>query len=82
MFDGIKMGAVVLVNGIQVASAEDQYVRYTVPLAATGVKLRQGANANTVVVKFDPAQTVNGRFMACTGTTRSCSVLLSSSCVC
>ncbi len=74
VFDGIKMGATVSVNDVVVASAVDQYVRYVIPLQASGVTLREGSS-NVVSVAFDPNLTVMGRFMACTGAQRSAAPL-------
>jgi hypothetical protein len=62
VFDGIKMGASITLNGAQVATALDQYLRYVVPITPLA-----GSQANTLVVTFDPTLTVDGRFMACSG---------------
>ena len=64
VFDGIKMGAHISVNGEAVGTAVDQFLRYEFPLKSTGL-LRAGAN--TISVAFDPAIDVGGRFMSCTG---------------
>lgn len=66
VFDGIKMGAHVYVNGQWLGDAVDQFLRYQFDLSAAAAVLRADG-ANTVVVSFDPSLTVDGRFMACTG---------------
>jgi hypothetical protein len=67
VFDGIKMGATVMVNNVTVATVTDQFVRTVVPLEASGVRLLPGG-ANLVSVSFDPAgPLVEGRFAACSG---------------
>ena len=68
VFDGVKMGAKVSVNGKAVGTAADQYLRYEFPLGSSGdgeSVLRAGAN--TISVAFDPSIDVGGRFMSCTG---------------
>jgi hypothetical protein len=67
VFDGIKMGANISLNGVPLGAALDQYLRYTFSLQSAGVALLPGDGANTLTVAFDPAVTVDGRFMACTG---------------
>jgi hypothetical protein len=62
VFDGIKMGATISVNGILSATALDQYLRYVVPITPI-----PGVDTNNVTVTFDPTITVDGRFMACSG---------------
>ena len=69
IFDGIKMGANVFVNGVQLGTATDQFLRYSFPLVASGIldsdfNLRK---RHTVTVSFDPEITTDGRFMACSG---------------
>ena len=64
VFDGIKMGANITLNGKLLGTATDQFLRYAFPLQATG-SLRAGSN--TISVAFDPSIQTNGRFMACTG---------------
>lgn len=65
VFDGIKMGANIYVNDHLVGTAVDQFLRYTFVVGGTSGFGVEGANS--VVVSFDPALTVDGRFMACTG---------------
>ena len=59
VFDSIKMGATVALNGRAVATAQSQFLRYVLP-----VSLLPGANE--VRVTFDHALDT-GRYMACTG---------------
>ena len=42
--DGIKMGASVKVNGVQVQIANDQFLRYTIPLDAILNQITSAAN--------------------------------------
>lgn len=72
VFDGVKMGANVSLNGVPLGLAVDQYLRYEFSLKSAGAPLLAGTNANVLTVTFDPSLYVNGRFMACTGT-RLCS---------
>jgi len=65
VFDGVKMGAHVLVNGVLVGQVANQFLRYVLPLPAAVVGLRIAGNRLEVV--FDDAIVLNGRFMACTG---------------
>jgi hypothetical protein len=65
VFDGIKMGATVKVNGEVVGIAADQFLRYT--FAIKPALLRSGVGANTVEVVFDKSVSCGGRWMACTG---------------
>ena len=68
MFDGVKMGAKVTLNGVELGWAVDQYVRYEFPIKASGATLTSGDNANVLTVEFNSSTNVAGRFMACTGT--------------
>eukprot|EP01065_Artemidia_motanka_P025528 TRINITY_DN30520_c0_g1_i1.p1 TRINITY_DN30520_c0_g1~~TRINITY_DN30520_c0_g1_i1.p1 ORF type:complete len:912 (+),score=270.91 TRINITY_DN30520_c0_g1_i1:48-2783(+) len=63
VFDGVKMGATVSVNGKVLGTVTDQFLRYTFPLPAS---LLQAAG-NTVVVAFSKDIKCEGRWMACTG---------------
>ena len=67
VFEGIKMGARISVNGIDVGIATDQFLRYSFDLVAHIHNLRAAPLINTVDVVFDPTIPVDGRFMACTG---------------
>lgn len=62
VFDGIKMGANITVNGQPVGIAVDQFLRYQYDVARF---LKAGTNELSVTFDFDID--VNGRFMACTG---------------
>jgi hypothetical protein len=66
VFDGIKMGANIKVNGKLVQVANDQFLRYTIPLAAGLLHADAGA-ANALTVEFDHSIDCGGRWMACTG---------------
>jgi len=63
VFDGIKMGAEISVNGHILGNAANQFLRYNFTLDNT--ILSNGKN--TLEVAFDPKVPVDGRFMACTG---------------
>jgi hypothetical protein len=63
VFDSIKMGARVYVDGTLLGTAADQFLRYTFPLAG---KLGAGPQHNVSVV-FDHSIDTQGRFMACSG---------------
>ena len=75
VFDGVKMGARVLVNGILLGTTTDQFLRYTFALNAS-VLIDHSSNTvgtavtgatHTLELVFDPAISCNGRWMACTG---------------
>jgi hypothetical protein len=73
IFDGVKMGATVRVNGHKIGELADQFLRYTFTLDSEVLDLlpasvSAGAGANRLDVTFgleDVAE--DGRFMACTG---------------
>jgi beta-mannosidase len=66
VFDGIKMGAEIELNGIKLGMALDQFSRWEYDVTETLLSpLEDGLN--TLEVSFDSATCVNGRFMACTG---------------
>ena len=76
VFDGIKMGAQISVNGKLIGNATDQYKRYIFPISAGAGELgeAQGENplgllatGNKLSVSFDSKMPIDGRFMACTG---------------
>jgi len=63
VFDGVKMGSRVLLDGVPVGNTTDQFLRYVFPVtlgAAPGTR-------HTLEVVFDPAIDCSGRWMACTG---------------
>ena len=61
VFDGVKMGARVVLNGAPLGTVEDQFLRYTFEVSSA-----LGAE-NTLEVIFDQDIDVKGRFMACSG---------------
>lgn len=68
IFDGVKMGATVRVNGHTVGVVRDQFLRYVFTLNAEDLGLIAGGRTNRLDVTFgldDVAE--DGRFMACTG---------------
>jgi len=65
VFDGVKMGARILINGQEIGTAADQFRRYTFPLSPS--LLRAGEGANTLSVIFDKQVDCGGRWMSCTG---------------
>eukprot|EP00913_Durusdinium_trenchii_P024513 g23012.t1 len=64
IFDGIKMGANIKVNGKLLGTATSQFVRYSFDLDGL---LQEGDLANRVEVTFDHSIKVGGRFMASSG---------------
>ena len=73
VFDGIKMGATIAVNGQIIGTVTDQYLRYSFPLVNkntnnnNNMKPLLQVGSNIITVTFDPNILVDGRFMACTG---------------
>jgi len=66
VFDGVKMGATIKVNGHTVGVVRDQFLRYVFELNTS--VLLAGKNANQLGVSFGVEDvTEDGRFMACTG---------------
>lgn len=62
VFEGIKMGARVVLNGVQLGNVSDQHRRYVYPVS----KLLRGVNQ--VSVLFDNTIDMSdGRFMSCSG---------------
>eukprot|EP01126_Amoeba_proteus_P030934 TRINITY_DN3046_c0_g2_i4.p1 TRINITY_DN3046_c0_g2~~TRINITY_DN3046_c0_g2_i4.p1 ORF type:complete len:906 (+),score=164.89 TRINITY_DN3046_c0_g2_i4:153-2870(+) len=66
VFDGIKMGADITLNGHHLGSAADQFVRYTFPVKEL---LHPDSNDIHVTFGYNFSQDIDceGRFMACTG---------------
>ena len=62
VFDGVKMGATVAVNGKVLGNVTDQFLRYVFPLPAGLL-----AEENNLTVSFDSTINCDGRWMACTG---------------
>ena len=64
VFEGIKMGSHILVNGQEVIQTANQFQRFVLPLKATNTLL---AGTNVLNVTFDSNIDTQGRFMACSG---------------
>ena len=64
VFDGIKMGATVMVNGHMLGNTTNQHRRWVYPL---GSAVLGEAASHTVTVVFDHAITTEGRYMDCSG---------------
>eukprot|EP00039_Didymoeca_costata_P007213 m.97371 g.97371 ORF g.97371 m.97371 type:complete len:1025 (-) comp13593_c0_seq2:109-3183(-) len=62
VFDGIKMGARIELNGNNLGVAEDQFLRYVYPVTSL-----LNSSGNVLKVEFDWSISTNGRFMACSG---------------
>ena len=63
VFDGIKMGATIELDGHAVGVATDQWLRYSFPISKL---LRPGAT-HELSVTFDNALDTHGRYMGCSG---------------
>lgn len=63
VFDGIKMGATISLNGQFLGNATNQFVRYTFPV---GSLLKDGAD-NVLSVVFHHEIRTEGRYMQCSG---------------
>jgi len=63
VFEGIKMGAHVSINGVPLGAATNQFVRYTFPIPSEVVL----SGPNRVDVSFDSSLSLAGRFMASSG---------------
>ena len=63
VFDGVKMGATIKLNGKTIGTATDQFLRYEFPLTAGMLQ----AGDNELAVTFDNSIFCDGRWMACTG---------------
>ena len=66
VFDGVKMGATVRVNGHVVGVLRDQFLRYSFTLGSAA-GLLPGPRTNRLEVTFAEDVAEDGRFMACTG---------------
>ena len=62
VFDGIKMGAQITLNGVVLGVATDQFLRYTYDV---GHLMKN--TANILSLRFEPNIDTGGRFMTCTG---------------
>ena len=67
VFDGIKMGAKIELDGIELGVARDQFLRYQFDVTKILGEDRQAPSSHTLTVTFDPTIHVDGRFTACTG---------------
>lgn len=65
VFDGIKMGAAISLNGHKLGHATDQFVRYRYDITSV-LKADAGAT-NLLQLAFNNAIDTAGRFMACSG---------------
>ena len=63
VFDGIKMGATIELDGHAVGVATDQWLRYSFPLS----KLLSPAAVHELSVTFDNVIDTHGRYMGCSG---------------
>ena len=67
VFDGIKMGGQIILNGHVLGNATNQFRRWVFPLAGPlGLELESNA-INTLEVKFDDNIDTESRFMSCSG---------------
>ena len=63
VFDGIKMGATIELDGHVVGVATDQWLRYSFPIS----KMLSPAASHELSVTFDNAINTHGRYMGCRG---------------
>ena len=63
VFDGVKMGATIYLNGKRLGTATDQFLRYTFPVPNSAL----APKANNLTLVFDVGIECDGRWMACTG---------------
>lgn len=64
ILEGVKMGAVVVVNGVELGNATNQFLRYEIPLPRDIVR----HNApNVLELRFVRGMELDGRFMGCSG---------------
>lgn len=66
VIEGIKMGASIFVNNINIGNVTDQFLRYIFPLSPS-ILHTSLSNVNTLSVVFDPEIDTAGRFMAASG---------------
>ena len=64
VFDGIKMGSTIALNGVSLGVATDQFVRYRYDVTRL---LRLSPRRNTLQLAFDNSIGTAGRFMTCSG---------------
>lgn len=65
MFDGIKMGAEIFLNGQSLGIVNDQFLRYN--FSVQNLLVSSGNNTLQVTFPANYAIDTDGRFMACTG---------------
>jgi beta-mannosidase len=63
VFESVKMGATVSLNGKPIGTLNDQFRRYIFPVSAADLK----PTGNRITVSFASSLTCSGRWMACTG---------------
>lgn len=64
VFDGVKMGSRILLDGKQIGNTTDQFLRYVFPVTHA---IGTAGTRHTLEVVFDRAIDCSGRWMACTG---------------
>ena len=62
VFDGIKMGADIILDGKTIGNTTDQFLRYIFPVTLSSTQA-----PHTLEVVFDPKIDCGGRWMSCTG---------------
>ena len=67
VFDGVKMGARITLNGKLLATVTDQFMRYVFPIDKSVVALTDADGNMQLDVVFDTQIDCAGRWMACTG---------------
>ena len=68
VFDGVKMGAKIALNGKELGEVNDQFLRYAFPLdVADLVSTADSGATHELTVAFDTSIDCGGRWMACTG---------------
>ena len=65
VLDGVKMGATVSLNGVELGTVRNQFLRHTFPILQSGA-LQRGGRENTLTVAFDRSIDCEGRFMGAT----------------
>jgi hypothetical protein len=60
VFDGIRMGAIITLNGHVLGNATDQFLRYTFPVGS--LLTQDGSTLNVLEVTFDKTIACGGRF--------------------
>jgi len=63
VFDGVKMGAFVFLNGKKVGEVSDQFLRYEFPVST----MLEATNKLSLVFPKNNTPDCEGRYMACTG---------------